>query len=635
MSSPRKRFRTGGSGGGGQTEPWGGGGGGTTSSRAMTLGNAELDAARQPSTVSTTPAEIYRFYHGTSWDAAEKILREGFQPSAEGCLGPGIYVARREKAERFARDEDKRHGEAVGGLVEVLVTVRNPKFVEVNEGWNDASWQATGHDACRAESTTASTNMEWCIKDKSQVQVIRTIPVRCATVDADKEEWVLERHAAVLEAEIREREQKVATLREWVGSIKRKRDEERAEKERAEKERLTAEAREHERRRQEQERFKREEAEIRRVQRLWDRGRYFCINVSDSEAQSQFMARCETPEKFQTVKHCAVFDSGGFFISRDNGRSYWSGLPSELCSRLIAEGKNTQGVLQYAVGSVTGAYYAELNDGNIWWNTTGLRNDESFDSAVRDGRSRRVEFGEGGVWIVLFENGGSSWSSGLPTKLYNKLNSRNPRLPKASEVTLGPNDTWFVRWADGKTEWSLPKRISDSCNSVCEAGGKVTHISFPSESNYLIRATARVPTPRAPSPRQPTVHDSRQDDDYDYASDDSQKQEHYRAGAKVYWREEYDDEWKQGVICYVHYDETYDVGEDEDFASEYSVESTRLYPRFEADDTVQYRHHQYDANFSARVTYVNSEELPRTTYDIVEDDGERHDYVKVCRLSAA
>ena len=85
----------------------------------------------------------------------------------------------------------------------------------------------------------------------------------------------------------------------------------------------------------------------------------------------------------------------------------------------------------------------------------------------------------------------------------------------------------------------------------------------------------------------------------------------------------------------MNYDETYDVGEDEYSVSEYSVESTRLYPRFEVDDTVQYRHYQYDANYSARVAYVNSEELPRTTYDIIEDDGDQHNYVKVCRLSTA
>eukprot|EP01052_Picozoa_sp_SAG31_P022361 SAG31_NODE_1775_length_7303_cov_2.409356_8_plen_306_part_00 len=257
--SSRKRSRGSGNGPGGpggrgragqssDLEAWGG------RSRAATLGCAELDAARQPAP-SSARGETYMFYHGTAWETAERILREGFKASTEGCLGPGIYVARREKAERFAKDHS-RHSQAVGGLVEVLVTVKNPKFVEVNADWNDASWRAAGHDACRAEFTTASTNMEWCIRDSSQIQVLRTMPIRCDKVDAEVEERALEKHAVALEAEIREREQKTATLREWVGSIKRKRAEEQAEKERVEQERLAAEARERERQRLAQERQK-------------------------------------------------------------------------------------------------------------------------------------------------------------------------------------------------------------------------------------------------------------------------------------------------------------------------------------------------------------------------------------------
>ena len=376
-AADHSRSRGGGGGGGGgggraahQREAWGGGSGGRRhgASRATTLGNAELDAVRHAGA-----GETYRFYHGTSWEAAERILREGFQPSTEGCLGPGIYVARREKAERFARDENQRHGEVMGGLVEVLVTVSNPKFVEINAGWNDGSWQATGHDACRAESTTASTNMEWCIKNESQVQVVRTVPVRCAAVDAEEEERVLEKHAAALEVEIREREQKVATLREWAGSAKRKRDEERAEKER-----LAAEARE-------QERLDRKEAGQRRAQRLQDRGRHFHVSISDSEAHSLFMSRCDTPDKFQTVNNCAVFDGGGFFIGRDNGRSFWSRLPSALSLRLINEGKNTQGDLQYAAGGPTGAYYAELDNGETWCDHDRDGDDSRKQEHYRDG----------------------------------------------------------------------------------------------------------------------------------------------------------------------------------------------------------------------------------------------------------
>jgi hypothetical protein len=39
--------------------------------------------------------------------------------------------------------------------------------------YNDYNWQNEGYDACRAEKTSASTNMEWCIRDPSQITVVR------------------------------------------------------------------------------------------------------------------------------------------------------------------------------------------------------------------------------------------------------------------------------------------------------------------------------------------------------------------------------------------------------------------------------------------------------------------------------
>ena len=86
-----------------------------------------------------------------------------------GCLGRGIYVARREKAERFALQRAGEIGASCGGLIELLVTVNNPKYVV----HNDHDWQGQGYDACRAERTSSSTNMEWCIRDSSQITIIR------------------------------------------------------------------------------------------------------------------------------------------------------------------------------------------------------------------------------------------------------------------------------------------------------------------------------------------------------------------------------------------------------------------------------------------------------------------------------
>lgn len=116
---------------------------------------------------ASTPQQ-HRFYHGTTWSNAVAIQRDGFLPSSSGCLGYGIYVAREDKAHRFAELRARETG-GYGGLVELLVTIRNPKYVLSD----DKYWQLEGYDACRAERTSASTNMEWCILRPSQIKVIR------------------------------------------------------------------------------------------------------------------------------------------------------------------------------------------------------------------------------------------------------------------------------------------------------------------------------------------------------------------------------------------------------------------------------------------------------------------------------
>ena len=43
-----------------------------------------------------------------------------------------------------------------------------PRFID----GDDSDWQIEGFDACRSSSTSASTHMEWCIKDPSDVRVV-------------------------------------------------------------------------------------------------------------------------------------------------------------------------------------------------------------------------------------------------------------------------------------------------------------------------------------------------------------------------------------------------------------------------------------------------------------------------------
>ena len=106
---------------------------------------AELTASRA---VKRQRAESLVLYHGTSTANAQLILAHGFKPSPIGLLGPGVYVARGDKAAKFACNCD-RHGGTEGTTLTVRVTFTNAKYVK----YNDDGWQAEGYDACRADKT--------------------------------------------------------------------------------------------------------------------------------------------------------------------------------------------------------------------------------------------------------------------------------------------------------------------------------------------------------------------------------------------------------------------------------------------------------------------------------------------------
>ena len=111
---------------------------------------------------------VLRLFHGTSWENACKIQREGFVPSSAGCLGPGVYLGREDKARRFALDRD-RLKVSQGGLVAVLVQIKNLKFSVKGDDVH-GTWRYEGfdYDACRTEYTSASEHMEWVILSPEQ-----------------------------------------------------------------------------------------------------------------------------------------------------------------------------------------------------------------------------------------------------------------------------------------------------------------------------------------------------------------------------------------------------------------------------------------------------------------------------------
>lgn len=125
-------------------------------------------------------------------------------------------------------------------------------------------------------------------------------------------------------------------------------------------------------------------------------------------------------------------------------------------------------------------YYAVLADGSSIWGGTS----DEFDDAIRDKDVRRVAFGPDDAYFVLFEDGGYDYS-GIPVDLHNKLRSRNRTLPGPAEVSLGPCDeSYFIKWKDGKTNWSLWGDVADT---IDELHGVVTGVSICSSYRYLVR----------------------------------------------------------------------------------------------------------------------------------------------------
>jgi hypothetical protein len=319
-----------------------------------------------------------------------------------------------------------------------------------------------------------------CPTCRGSVHPISPLPQPQPSAEAEAEE--VERQAALVAAEAAElalvhaeltahaRELRTVAARAEV-ERKRAREEEERQEEEVKRRRVAEEEEERRRRLAEEERARLE-------QRGW---RYSALG----DFTTEFCERARTAKSFETVKHFAITESGGFFLSRDNRKSYWTKLPWKLSNELIVNDRNVQGELQYVAVGTSDRYFAELSDGEVWWNGGG----DGLDEALYAKKSiSRVAFGqESDSWYVLYADGTARWNN-LPTRLHNKLKNRARRLPGVQEISLGSNDTYFVKYADGDYNYDLPTELADKCEEL--GRNKLTNVYLGpvnSEDNYLIR----------------------------------------------------------------------------------------------------------------------------------------------------
>ena len=212
------------------------------------------------------------------------------------------------------------------------------------------------------------------------------------------------------------------------------------------------------------------------------RGKHCAFRILDDHAEAELKKRGNT---LKTVTHLTLVGDG-FFLARENGDSFWSNLPSALGSRLQEHDLFTKGAVKYVAAGPGSQYFADVGT-ETWW--SGTCSDSFANAAKLNCAISRVAFGEDQSWIVIYSDGDTAWS-GIPIKLANKLRGRksNWRIAKPVEVALGTNSTFYVKFADGMYDYSLPSLVADEFNAWETAGWSVKNVVLNAENgDWLLR----------------------------------------------------------------------------------------------------------------------------------------------------
>jgi hypothetical protein len=177
----------------------------------------------------------------------------------------------------------------------------------------------------------------------------------------------------------------------------------------------------------------------------------------------------------------AITDDSMIAVFASGRHGEWRGIPRCLDNKLRGRQPWLPRVRHVALGP-GGQYFVLFADGNY----QAVAPDDFLDAVRGVEDVARVALGPWGVWVVLYSDGTQAWSAGLPTGLYNQLNSRARRLPRPVSASIGPNGEWFVAFADGKWRagglWGV---MSDALDE-CAAKGTVRHVLFGTARGYLI-----------------------------------------------------------------------------------------------------------------------------------------------------
>lgn len=127
---------------------------------------------------------MYVMYHGTSSQSAQSILSQGFSQSADGMLGPGVYLSRSlEKASRYPI----KHPEWDRVVIKVWVNVGKVIIINHQKHPMQKTWYNHGYDTawvppnCGMVKSGLEENCVWDPRRVTILGAIRPLPGQYAS----------------------------------------------------------------------------------------------------------------------------------------------------------------------------------------------------------------------------------------------------------------------------------------------------------------------------------------------------------------------------------------------------------------------------------------------------------------------
>lgn len=143
----------------------------------------------------------------------------------------------------------------------------------------------------------------------------------------------------------------------------------------------------------------------------------------------------------------------------ENNSSFWNGkLPNQLFKELNNRRFKNLAPPIYISGGTNSRYFISYLDGSSSWEAP-----DDFGKIIKKSSSsvEIVAFGEQNDSFFIQFRDGSQYFSNLPNDVYNKIRSRNPKLPKLKNLTFGEDGQYALLWENGTINWFSHNKLDE------------------------------------------------------------------------------------------------------------------------------------------------------------------------------